>query len=135
MRFINSWANKLLRFSDVEVEHKGEKFVGRAYCHPDDIFSEFTGCRYAEMRAQIKALKAEHRKAKAACEECRKFVVAVTQYKQFNPEDPSSKAMFRQLNQRIKAVNRLAEEISKMEFNLRLAIRQQDRFIEKSKND
>ena len=41
--------------------------------------------------------------------------------------------MYRQLNRRIKEVNKLAEIIGKKEFNLRVAIRQQD-MVNKSIN-
>ena len=39
--------------------------------------------------------------------------------------------MFRQLNRRIKEVNKLAEIISQKQFNLQVAIRQQDSFNSK----
>lgn len=128
MRFIDSWTNKEDRLSEVEVGHKGNIYIAKAVCHPDDEFSEFTGCRYAEMRAEIKALKDEYRQKKHDCEECRKFVAAVQQYSKFNKEDPSARAMFRQLNRRIREVNALADEINKRELALRVAIRQQDKF-------
>lgn len=118
------------------IRHDKRIYEGKARLHPDDTFSEFTGCRYAETRAQIKALRAEYKKKKNACEECRKFVRAVTQYSQFNAGDPSAKAMFRQLNRRIKEIDDLADEITKLEFSLRISIRQQDKLNRmKSKND
>lgn len=117
------------------IRHDKRIYEGKARLHPDDTFSEFTGCRYAETRAKIKALRAEYRKKKASCEECRKFVKAVTQYSHFDAKDPSAKAMFRQLNRRIKEVNELADEITKLEFSLRVAMRQQDNFNKRSKND
>lgn len=111
-----------------EVLHKGERYIGHAKLHPEDKdkASRYTGCRFAEMRAEIKALKAEYKKEKAACEECRKFVKACTQYKNFDKESPTAKAMFRQLNQRIKRVNKLADEINKKLNNLDMAIRQKE---------
>jgi hypothetical protein len=117
------------------IRHNKRIYEGKARLHPDDAFSEFTGCRYAETRAKIKALRAEYRKKKASCEECRKFVRAVTQYNQFNAKDPSAKAMFRQLNRRIKEVNDLANEITRLEFSLRIAMRQQDKLNRMNKND
>ena len=133
MRFLDSSTVKETGYSTVIIEHKGNKYMGQAKCHPDDIFSEFTGCRYAQERAEISALKAEWRKKKAKCEECRKFVNAVSQYKVFDKNHPIAKAMYRQLNHRIKEVNKLAEIIGKKEFNLRVAIRQQD-MVNKSIN-
>ena len=132
MKFIDSYTKIEDGLSTVIVEHKKEKYSGVAHCHPDDNFSEFTGCRYAHERAEIKALKAEWRQKKHDCEECRKFLIAVSQYANFDKESTTAKAMYRQLNRRIKEVNRLAEEISKKEFNLRIAMRQQDMVTKKS---
>lgn len=122
MKFEDSYTEPELRKSVVFVKHKGQHFTGFSWCHPDDNWSEITGCRIAETRAQIKALKYEHRLKKEKCEECRKFVIAVQQYKNFNPEDPSAKAMFRQLNRRIKEVNDLAIKIGIMEIELKASI-------------
>lgn len=131
MRFEDSYTEPEFRKSVAFVSHRGKYFTGVAWCHPDDNWSEFTGCRIAETRAQIKALKEEHRIAKEKCEECRKFVVAVQQYKNFNPEDPSARAMFRQLNRRIKAVNELAIKIGIMEIELKASIAAKDQLLKK----
>lgn len=127
MQFKDSSTIPETGYSYVIVQHCGNEYMGKAKCHPDDEWSEFTGCRYAHQRAEINALKDEWRKKKAACEECRKFVVAVSQYSNFDKESLTAKVMFRQLNRRIKEVNQLAEKISKLEFNLRVLIRQQDK--------
>ncbi len=131
MKFVYSHTEPGLKKSAVTVSHKGKKFVGLAWCHPDDAWSELTGCRIAETRAQISALKYEHKLKKEKCEECRKFVVAVQQYKNFNPEDPSAKAMFRQLNRRIKEVNKLAAEITMIELQLKASISAKDKILKK----
>ena len=128
MRFIDSETIRETGYSTVIVEHKGNQYMGHAKCHPDDVFSEFTGCRYAQERAEIAALKDEWRQKKHDCEECRKFTVAISQYAGFDKESSTAKSMFRQLNRRIKEVNKLAEIISQKEFNLKVAIRQQDGF-------
>lgn len=136
MIYQNSWSDKERGLSITTIRHKKKNYVGKARLHPDDKhnWSEFTGCRYAEIRAEIKALKAELKEKKQSCEECRKFVNAVMQYKNFNREDPSSKAMFRQLNKRIKEVNSIIEEINHLEFGLKISIRQQDSINNKIKN-
>lgn len=133
MKLHYSMADESEGESFVIIEHKGHLYHGSAYCHPDDDWSKFTGCRYAEERAIIKALKREYQEKKAKCEECRKFVVAIQQYTKFNAEDPTAKAMFRQLNCRIKEVNKLADEISARELALKVAISQQDAFKKKLK--
>ena len=131
MRFLDSGTVKETGYSTVIIEHKGNKYVGQAKCHPDDTFSEFTGCRYAQERAEIKALKDEWKQKKHDCDECRKYLIAVSQYAGFDKESSTAKAMFRQLNRRIKEVNKLAEIISQKQFNLQIAIRQQDGFNNK----
>lgn len=113
-----------------EVKYKRKKYKGWAKIHPEDeregLASKYTGCRYAETRAQIKALKDEYNREKAACEECRKFVKACSQYKNFDKESPTAKAMFRQLNRRIKKVNDLADAINNKMMDLDSAIRQKE---------
>ena len=131
MRFLDSGTVKETGYSTVVIEHKGNKYVGQAKCHPNDTFSEFTGCRYAQERAEINALKDEWKQKKHDCDECRKYLIAVSQYAGFDKESSTAKAMFRQLNRRIKEVNKLAEIISKKQFNLQVAIKQQDSFNSK----
>ena len=131
MRFLDSGTVKETGYSTVIIKHKGNEYVGQAKCHPDDTFSEFTGCRYAQERAEINALKDEWKQKKHDCDECRKYLIAVSQYAGFDKESSTAKAMFRQLNRRIREVNKLAEIISKKQFNLQVAIKQQDSFNSK----
>lgn len=131
MHFLDSGTVKETGYSTVIIKHKGNEYVGQAKCHPDDTFSEFTGCRYAQERAEINALKDEWKQKKHDCDECRKYLIAVSQYAGFDKKSSTAKAMFRQLNRRIKEVNKLAEIISQKQFNLQVAIRQQDSFNSK----
>ena len=125
-KFIDSETIEALGESFVEIKYKNKYFIGQAKKHPDDDWSEFIGCGYAEIRAQIKALKYELYKKKIACEECRKFVRAISQYKNFNKEDGTAKAMYRQLNRRIKEVNNIIDEINALELSLKLRKRSQE---------
>lgn len=128
MQLIDSIFNEGTGKSTSVIKYKKKKYYGYAWLHPEDKekASKYAGCRYAEMRAEIKALKAEHKKEKAACEECRKFVMACSQYKNFDKESPTAKVMFRQLNRRIKRVNDLADLINKKMSDLETAIRQKE---------
>lgn len=130
MRLVNSIYNEDLGTSVCEVMYKKQTYAGLSRLHPEDkkagLGSKYTGCRYAELRAEIKALKAEYKEEKAACEECRKFVKACSQYKNFDKESPTAKAMFRQLNRRIKKVNDLADAINNKMMDLDSAIRQKE---------
>ncbi len=128
MNFILSHTNKDLGISHVAIKHRNKYYHGYANLHPDDKdnWSEFTGCRYAEIRAQIAALKNDLREKKESCEECRKFVKAIEQYKQFNKNDATAKAMYRQLNRRIREVNVIVDKINALKFSLNVAIKNQD---------
>lgn len=130
MQLIHSKYDELTGISVCDIKYKGIIYRGIAQLHLDDKLankgSKFTGCRYAEMRAQIKALKNEYKIEKAACEECRKFVKACLQYKNFDKESLTAKAMFKQLNKRIKKVNHLADEINEKINELNIAIKQKD---------
>jgi hypothetical protein len=130
MKLINAYLDENTGISYAIVEHtiNGTKrrFEGIARIHPEDTPSKFTGCRYAEMRAQIKALKAERHSLICKCEECRKFIKACSQYKNWDKESPTAKAIYTQLNKRIKAVNKITDKINELEWDLRIAIRQQD---------
>lgn len=134
MKFISSSTYKKLGFSYVTILEKGKYYTGRAKLHSEDSknWSEYTGCRYAETRAMIQALKYERKKKKAACEECRKFVKAVSQYKNFDKNSSTAKAMYRQLNRRIKEINKITDQINKMELELRITIRNQDSINKKA---
>ena len=128
MRLIDAKFDQKSGVSQAEVEHLGKHFFAIAKCHPDDMneISKFAGCGYAETRAIIKALKWERKRKMRECEIIRKFVKAVGQYAKFNSEDPSAKAMYRQLNRRIKEVNAITEEINKEMQGLQTAIAQRD---------
>ena len=128
MKLIESSFNPTLGKSIAVVKYKKRKYYGYAWIHPEDKekASKYTGCRYAEIRAEIKALKREYKEEKYLCEECRKFVKACSQYKNFDKESPTAKVMFRQLNQRIKRVNKLADKINQKMQELEIAIKQKD---------
>lgn len=128
MHLISSYFNEETGKSIVEVKHKKKIYKGTAKLHPEDVdkASKYAGCRFAEIRAEIKALKTEHRKEKAACEEIRKFVKACAQYKIFDETSPTAKAMYRQLHRRIKRVNDLADLINQKLQGLETAIKQKE---------
>ena len=127
MKLIDAWYEESTGKSYATIEHLGRRHQSIAKLHPDEeSASRFTGCRYAEMRAQIKALKAERESLIWKCEECRKFIKACSQYKNWNKESPTAKAIYTQLNKRIKAINKITDEINQLQWDLNIAIRQQD---------
>lgn len=117
--------------SSCTVQHKGKIYTSFAKLHPDDAekVSRFAGCEIAEIRAEIKALKAELKQEREKCEEVRKFVMACTQYAKWNKEDSSAKAVYRQLNRRIKKVNQLINMINEKELKIMRLIGQRDAVI------
>ena len=112
MKFLKSWTFKDERLSQVHIEHKGHIFEGSAMCHPDDDWSEFTGCKFAELRAILAALKAEYREEKLKLDAIKDFINATSQYKKFDNESGTAKAMYRQYNRRVKKLEELAEDIT-----------------------
>lgn len=130
MKLINAYFDEKNGISYATVQHNingiKRRFEGIAKLHPEDNKSKFTGCRYAETRAQIKALKAERESLIKKCEECRKFVKACAQYKSWDKSSPTAKAVYRQLNRRIKEVNELTDRITQLQWDLNIAIKQQD---------
>lgn len=127
MKLIDAWFEESTGKSYATVEHLGRRYQGVAKLHPEEEnASRFTGCRYAEMRAQIKALKNERKEKMAVCEECRKFIKACSQYKGWDKESSTAKAIYTQLNKRIKEVNKLTNEINHLMWDLNIAIKQQE---------
>ena len=139
MHLISSYFNEKTGKSIVVIKHKKKIYEGTAKLHPEDVdkASKYAGCRFAEIRAEIKALKEEHKKEKAACEEIRKFVRACTQYANFDETSPTAKVMYRQLHRRIKRVNDLADLINQKLQDLETAIKQKEivtNALERKKN-
>jgi hypothetical protein len=128
MKFISSSYDPEKGTSSVVMQHLGKKFEGTAKIHPDEFErkSEFAGCNYAEIRATIKALKYERQIAKNKSDEALDFVKSCEGYSKFDKDSPSAKAMYRQLNQRIKRVNDLADEINDLYRLLDVSIRRRD---------
>jgi hypothetical protein len=114
MKFIKSSFDPETGISTVVMQHMGKKFTGVAKIHPEekDHASEIAGCAFAETRAIIKALKYERKLAKEKADMAIDFVKSCECYTKFNKEDAAAKSMYRQLNQRIKRVNDITDEIN-----------------------
>ena len=137
MKFITSSYDPETGKTKVVMQHLGKKFVGIAKTHPDDMenSSELTGGTFAEIRAQIKALKYERELAKIKSDMALDFVKSVTCYAKFDAEDASAKSMYRQLNQRIKRVNDLADEINDLYAALDSLLLARKKYIERRKKE
>lgn len=125
MKFIESDYNEISGISYVTVQHLGKKFTGKAYLHPEDKDgSKYAGCRFAELRAMIKALKYERALAKNKADMALDFIKSLECYAGFNKNAPETKLMYRQLNKRIKKVNDLADKINAAMKELDVSIKQ-----------
>lgn len=116
MKFIKSCYDPDTGFSFVIMQHLGKKFVGEARLHPEDNenASRYAGCEYAEIRAAIKALKYERKIAKNKADQALDFYKSCIGYTNFDPESDTAKVIKRQLNQRIKKVNDITDNINEL---------------------
>jgi hypothetical protein len=114
MKFISSSYCEKTGISTVTMQHLGIKFVGTAKLHPDDKenASHFEGCWLAEQRAIILALKYERYMAKKKSDEAIDFLKSCKGYAGFDPNSSTAKAIYRQVNRRIKKVNDITDKIN-----------------------
>ena len=121
--------------STVILKYKNKLYSGEAYLHPSDIGygSTYTGCTIAEIRATIEVLKDKINEAKAEYKVCKNFVSACSCYNKFNAEDPSAKAVFRQLNRKKANINKLYREIENLKEQEKTIIDARDKYIQKRK--
>ena len=134
MKFLKSWTFKDERLSQVHIEHKGEVYVGIAKCHPDDEWSEFTGCKFAELRATKEALKAQYKEEKLKLDAIKTFMTAVGQYKNFDGESSTAKAMYRQYNRRVKQLKEIASDIAAIDDVIKARLKSLEVIEGKRKN-
>lgn len=68
MKLIYSHFDMKTGESIVQIQNKYKIYTGKAYLHPDDLAyaSQYAGCRIAELRATIKALKDQLQQHKIA---------------------------------------------------------------------
>lgn len=144
MKFISSSYNPKTGKSEVVMQHLGVKFKGYAQLHPDDRENEsnFAGCYLAELRAKILALRYERYLAKKKSDDAIDFMKSCENYTAFDPESSTAKAMYRQINRRIKKVNDITDEINNLLNEIDIAKRRRQivlnaikRNKEKSKED
>jgi len=134
MKFFSSLTLKSKGVSQVCIEHKGQIYAGVAKCHPDDTWSEFTGCKFAELRATKKALKAQYKEEKLKLDAIKTFMTAVSQYKNFDNESSTAKAMYRQYNRRVKRLEEIASDISAIDDVIKARLKSLKVIEEKRKN-
>jgi hypothetical protein len=126
--FVDSGFDEATGESWVTVALNHQFYVGRSKLLEEDKdkASKYAGCRFAEMKAELKALKDLRRIEKEKCDECKRFVKALECYKEFDKESKTARCVYRQLNKRIRNVNYLTELINKKREDFLIAINQRD---------
>lgn len=125
MKFIDSAYDEISGLSETTVQHLGTKFTGYAQVHPEEEKpSKYAGCRFAELRAEIEALKYERQLLKNKADMALDFVKSLECYANFDKESETAKCIYRQLNKRIDKVNKKTDEINSKLQELDISIRQ-----------
>ena len=135
IKFIDSFFDSNSGISTVTVQCRGENYYGEALCHPDDIQSNFMGCHLAEARAQIKALKAEKKRLVQEYKDWQVFVKKCEQYKNFDKESSTARAMYRQLNRKKREVDYIEKWISVKKQYIDNKIKTYDKMVNKNEKD
>lgn len=127
MKFIDSLYDETTGISKVTVQHLGVKFTGSAFVHPEEPHpSAFAGCEYAEIRAEIEALKYERQLEKNKADMAIDFLKSCKGYKNFDNDSDTAKVLYRQLNKRVQRVNNITDEINKRLRQLEMAIKKRE---------
>lgn len=99
MKTIASDYNEKTGLSIVTISTDLGMFTGTAKLHPEDaeIASHFAGCRYAEMRAGIKYMKAKSRTAKYALKPLKYIYNNLKQMKTYNNNNKGIKMLEKEI--------------------------------------
>lgn len=63
-KIIEEYYDEKKREYSVTIQNKYGRFTGKAYCNKEDVFSIYTGARYAEIRATIEYAKFRYKQEK-----------------------------------------------------------------------
>lgn len=120
--------------SDVVIKNKNGCFMGMATCHPEEeAISEYTGCRYAEIRANIKAVQYEKRMVNAAIKELEDFEKILKSLKGYNPNSIEARRLRRRIHEKKEERIFLQTAIIAMKNALKKAMDERDAFLERQK--
>lgn len=128
IKFVDSSYDSDIGYSWVKVRVGNKIFIGESLLSEEDKNKEskYAGCRFAELKAELKALKYLRRRKKEECEYYRKFVKSLGCYKNFDKNSPTAKCVYKQLNKRIKEVNQLTDAVNAKREEFLIAINQRD---------
>lgn len=63
-KIVDEYYDENKREYSITIQNKYGRFTGKAYCREDDIYSAYTGARYAEIRANIEFAKFRYKQEK-----------------------------------------------------------------------
>lgn len=106
----------------------GRKYIGEAYCHPDDedFQSLITGSTIAEMRAIINTMVAYKNDLRIKLEALSQLYYSMNQSKKFNKESYEAKMLFRQIKLLKQDLSAAKEQLELYKQDLNTYIRDKD---------
>ena len=122
--------------SEVAIKNKRGVFVGHAQCHPEEEApSDYAGCRYAEIRANIEAIKCEKRIVNFAIKELEDFEKILKSLKDYNPNSVEARRLRRRIHEKKEERIFLQTAIIAMKNTLKKVMNERDALIEKRKKE
>lgn len=114
--------------SKVWIKNKYGVFMAKSRLHEDDreFASEYIGCRFAEIKANIKAYKKHKQDLQLRQQELKYFKTVLEQTKGYNPDSIEARKLRKRihiLSEEIKAVQTTIDELNE---DLQIEIQQRD---------
>ena len=135
IKTIMSDYNQDTGLSKVTIATDLGQFTGYAKLHPEDkeIASNYAGCRYAEMRATIKYMKAKRRIAEYKLEPLNRIYNDLKSSKNFNENNKGVKILQKQIYLLEDEKESFKNNVRSLESALSLAIEERPKIIEQMK--
>lgn len=135
IKTIMSDYNQDTGLSKVTIATDLGQFTGYAKLHPEDkeIASNYAGCRYAEMRATIKYMKAKRRITEYKLEPLNRIYNDLKSSKNFNENNKGVKMLQKQIYLLEDEKESFKNNVRSLESALSLAIEERPKIIEQMK--
>ena len=136
MKTIGSEYDEQTGLSTVTLATDLGLFDGFAQLHPDDkeIASHYAGCRYAEMRAGIKYMKAKVRVAKYKLEPLYKIYNELKQQKSYDENNKGIKLLQKEIYILEDEIKTFTNHVETLTTRLNEAIKNRPELVEKMVN-
>lgn len=131
--------NKDTGISTTIIRNKYGTFKGRSKLHDSDkeYASNYAGCRFAEMKANIKCLKKQKADKQLRLTELKHFKKILEDIKGYNPESLEARKLRKRIYILNKEIQQLDDTINKAAAALKQEIQERDKalaFLKKYKN-